>query len=118
MEIRWVDIISIALAIISFVYAQLERSKRMPLWWTLKGLEQGAMSNVALYDEFRKKLDSDNRDSIPKEELLIQIENSLGHWRNHWELIKGIRFSSDSKLATKEQRSKTANPQIEVIDQK
>lgn len=108
MEINWVDIISLIIAIASFGYARIEKSKRMALWWTLKGLEEGAMSNVALYDVFIKKSSSDNRDSIPKEEFLTQLNNSLGHWRSHWELIKGIRYSADNKLATKEQAEKKA----------
>ena len=103
MEITWVDIISLGIAIASFGYALIERSKRMPLWWTLKGLEQGAMSNMALYDEFRKKFSSDDRESIPLREFLAQIDNSVGHWRSHWELIKGIRYSVDSKVAAREE---------------
>lgn len=101
MEINLLDIISLIIALISFGYALIERSKRMPLWWTLKGLEQGAMSNVALYDEFKNKYISDDRESIPLKEFLTQIDNSLGHWRSHWELIKGIRYSVDSKIASK-----------------
>jgi len=101
MEINLLDIISLIIALISFGYALIERSKRMPLWWTLKGLEQGAMSNVALYDEFKNKCISDDRESIPLKEFLTQIDNSLGHWRSHWELIKGIRYSVDSKIASK-----------------
>ncbi|MBU4446511.1 MAG: hypothetical protein L6422_09855 [Candidatus Marinimicrobia bacterium] len=78
----------------------------MPLWWTLKGLEQGAMSNVALYDEFKSKYISDDREEIPIKEFLAQIKNSLGHWNSLRELIKGIRYSVDSKIAVKEEKLK------------
>lgn len=83
----------------------MERSKRLPLWHIIKGLEQGAMSNLALYDELRKKYENDNRESIPIGELVAHLDNANGHWRSHWELIKGIRYSIDSKIKEKEKNN-------------
>jgi len=108
MTINWIDLISVLLAIVSFVWALIERSRRMPLWWTLKGLEQGAMSNMSLYDNFRKKYASEDRKEIPLEEFLVQINNSFGHWNSHHELIKGIRSSVDIKNSSKEAKLKDA----------
>ncbi|MEK0338184.1 MAG: hypothetical protein QQN41_12190 [Nitrosopumilus sp.] len=93
MEISLFDIISFGFAIICFVYALIERSKRLPLWHIIKGLEKGAMSNLALYDEIRKKYSEDDRDSIPIKEFLVQLDNAIGCWRSQRELIIGIRQS-------------------------
>jgi len=106
MKIDYINIISLLIALISFNWALIERSKRKPLWWILKGLEQGAMSNLTLYDELRKKYSTESKREIPIGEVIAQIDSSYGHWRSHWELIKGIRYSVDSKIETKEEREK------------
>jgi len=89
-----------------FLWALIERSKRLPLWYILKGLEQSAMSNLAISDELRNKYHSDNRDSIPIDEFIAHLDGAYGYWRSHWELIKGIRYSIDTKIASKEQAEK------------
>ena len=98
MLISWIDIISIFIAIISFVYALIERSKRMPLWWTMKGLEQNSMSNMALYNGLILKYKSDTRIDLSKNEFLAHLDNVLGIWSGQREMIIGIRNSIDSKL--------------------
>jgi len=108
MTIDCINLISLLVALISFVWAIIERLKRKPLWWILKGLEQGAMSNLALYDELRKKYSSEARKEIPIEEFMAQIDSSYGHWRNHMELIIGIRSSVDIKKSLKEAKLKDA----------
>jgi len=97
MEISLFDIISLGIAVISFVYALIERSRRLPLWHIIRGLEQGAMSNLALYDGLIKKYGEDDRDLVPIKELLAQLDNALSHWRSQRELIVGIRQSIKRK---------------------
>lgn len=93
MEITWPQMIPTGLTIISFVYALIERSKRMPLWHIIKGLEQGTLSNMALYTELKTNYNEDIRDSIPTKEVIAHIENAIGHWRSKREIISGIRQS-------------------------
>lgn len=102
MEINLFNSVSSLIAIITFGWALLERSKRLPLWHIIKGLEQSAMSNLALYDEIRKQYKDENRETIPLDEFVAHIDNAKGHWHSHWELIKGIRYSIDSKIKDKE----------------
>lgn len=106
MLINIINIISFLIAIAMFSWAMIERSKRLPLWYILKGLEQSAMSNLAIYDELRKKYHSDNRDSIPINEFILHLDGAYGYWRSQWELIKGIRYSVNTKIASKEQTEK------------
>lgn len=115
MSINIINIFSFLIAIGMFSWALIERSKRLPLWYILKGLEQSAMSNYVIFDELRNKYHSDNRDSIPINEFIAHLDGAYGYWRSHWELIRGIRYSVDTKIASNKEQSekKAALPPFE-----
>lgn len=97
MTISWLEIFSLILNVFLFVWANNERAQKKPLSRTLKGLEKSTMSHIALYDEFKKLYNEDERDSIPIEEFNAHLNHGYNYWRSQRELIIGFRRSVDPR---------------------
>lgn len=100
MKMPWHEIVSIVLNvvlfignIIMFIWAYNEKSKRRSLWWTMKGLETSAFSQLSFHTNIRSKYEQDQRNSLPKEEFITHLDHELGHWDSHRQMIIGIRQS-------------------------